>query len=330
MRAALFLFSAAVTMFAQTGGTISGTVTDPDGTPVPNAALQASHLETGQIYKTTSSAKGHYALSPLPAGNYEITIPPIGFSFARLEKKDVMVQASRTVHVDLRLAWGGNLGTPGDDPLTFNRSKPAPLGKPVPHTANGKPDLSGVWYAHKDTPETPTLLPWAEEITKKRAANGAADQPSNYCLPGDPLLTLPLFYRIVQTPQMIVMLWEGQPPGVRQVFLDQPDHSKAWGPTWLGHSIARWDQDTLVVDTAVFNDRSWLGIYPHTEKLHVTERWRRTELARLEKQSTVEDPETFTKPWSTRAAWDLDLNEEIHEYICNENDTDIPHLTGRK
>jgi hypothetical protein len=283
-------------------------------------------VETGKVYQTSSSAKGNYSLAELPGGTYELTIPPIGFSYARFERKNIALQASETLRLDLSLRWGGNLGTPGDDPLTFHSVKSAPSGRPAPRTAEGKTDFSGVWYANHDVPEQAALLPWAAEITKKRAANGAVEQPSNFCLPGDPILILPLFYKIVQAPKTIVMLWEGQPPGVRQVFFDQHDHSKALDPSWLGHSIGKWEGDTLVVDTAGFNDRSWLGVFPHTEMLHVTERYRRAELAHLEREVTVEDPGTFAKPWKTRAVWDLDLNEEIHEYICNENETDIPHL----
>ena len=84
-----------------------------------------------------------------------------------------------------------------------------------------------------------------------------------------------------------------------------------------------------MVDTAAFNDQSWLGIFPHTEQLHLTERYRRPELARLEREVTVEDPGTFTKPWTTRAVWELAQGEEIHEYICNENEVDVPHMKAR-
>ena len=311
-------------------GSITGSVADPDGGVVPRAVVQATQVESGKVFSAAASATGSYTLSNLPAGTYDVMVPPVGFSYARLQKKGIALQASQVLRLDLRVEWGGNLGTPGDDPLASNQAKWAPRGLPAPRAPNGKPDLSGVYYANKDTPEKAEMLPWAEALTKKRQADGAIGQPSNFCLPGDPLLTLPLFYKIVQSPSAIVMLWEGQPPGVRQVFFDQKDHSKAWGPSWLGHSIGRWEGNTLVVDTAVFNDQSWLGVFPHTEKLHVVERYRRTELARLEREVTVEDPGTFTKPWTTRTVWELALGEEIHEYICNENEADLPHMKAPK
>jgi hypothetical protein len=310
-------------------GSMTGSITDPGGGAVPKAEVQAMQLETGKVFSAAASANGSYTLSNLPAGTYDVMVPPVGFSYARLQKKGIALKASQNLRLDLRVDWGGNLGTPGDDPLISNRAKWAPRGRPAPRTPEGKPDLSGVYYANKDTPEKAKLLPWADTLTKQRQADGAIGQPSNFCLPGDPLLTLPLFYKIVQSPSAIVMLWEGQPPGVRQVFLDQKDHSKSWGLSWLGHSIGRWEGDTLVVDTAAFNDQSWLGIFPHTEQLHLTERYRRPELARLEREVTVEDPGTFTKPWTTRTVWELAQGEEIHEYICNENEVDVPHMKAK-
>ena len=329
MRSAVLYLLVLGTAFAQSGA-ITGAITDPDGGAVANASVRAKNTATGKIFQASSLKDGKYTVSALPAGSYELTVPPIGFTFEKLEQKNVTVQAAQTLRLDLKLKWGGNLGTPGDDPFTFNRSKWAPSGKPAPRTAEGKPDLSGVWYANHAEWEKASMLPWAEAITKQREAADGAGDPGEFCLPGNPLLTATLYYKIVQTPKTIVMLWEGDPPNFRQVFLDQHDHSKAWFPTWLGHSIAKWDGDTLVVDTAAFNDRSWLELSPHTEKLHVTERWRRPELARLEKEFTIEDPETFTKPWKTRPVWNLDLGDEIFEYICNENEKDVPHLLHQK
>ncbi|HEY6343004.1 MAG TPA: carboxypeptidase-like regulatory domain-containing protein [Bryobacteraceae bacterium] len=322
-----FLFRAAAS--AQNGGTITGTITDPDGRGVEHVTVRLKSSASGEVSEIRGSDRGFYTFSKLLPGAYDLTIPEMGFTFAKLEKKNIAVKPGQTVRLDLRLELSptGNLGTPGDDFFGFNRSKWAPSGKPAPRTAEGKPDLSGVWQSLTGGDmETPSLLPWADAVVKQREANGGIDGPSNSCLPADPLLIAPLGYKIVQTPKVIVMMWEGQPPNFRQVFLDQTDHSKAWFPAWLGHSIAKWEGDTLVVDTAAFNGRSWIGLYPYTEKLHAIERWRRPELAHIQREVTVDDPETFTKPWKIRSTWDLDLGEEIHEYICNENETDVKHM----
>jgi hypothetical protein len=94
----------------------------------------------------------------------------------------------------------------------------------------------------------------------------------------------------------------------------------------MGHSVGKWERDTLVVDTVGFNDRSWIRVYPHTEKLHLVQRYTRPSLGRLEKEVTIEDPGTFARPWKMRTGWDLAPGEEVHEYICNENEKDVPHL----
>ena len=94
----------------------------------------------------------------------------------------------------------------------------------------------------------------------------------------------------------------------------------------MGHSVGRWEKDTLVVDTVGYNDRSWLRVFPHTEMLHVVQRMRRPDLGHLEKEITIEDPGAFRKPWKIRDVWDLAPGEEIAEYICNENEKDVPHL----
>ena len=90
-------------------GTISGRVTDPDGKPVPPALVQATNSATGALYKTTSAADGSFTLARLPVGTYDITIPPIGFTFPQYQQKGVSVQAAQTVRVEIHLPWGGNL-----------------------------------------------------------------------------------------------------------------------------------------------------------------------------------------------------------------------------
>jgi hypothetical protein len=309
-------------------GTITGAVTDPDGGAVPTAPVEAKNVTTGMAYKATSVQDGRYTLPPLPAGTYDITVPPVGFTFPKFEQKGVVVQAGQTVRLDIRLAWGGNLGTPGDDISIWVRSKGRPSG-PTPRTREGKPDFSGVWLGNAPEVEDPVLLPWAEAITKERRANGGVGNPGNACLPGDIFLVSPFLYKVIQTPAVMAILWEGNVPGIVQIFLDGRRHPRNPFPSWMGHSVGRWEGDTLVVDTVGFNDVSWLRVFPHTEMLHVVQRYRRPGLARLEKEVTIEDPGAFTKPWKIRDTWDLAPSEEVQEYICNENEKDLPHLTGK-
>ena len=325
MRFAIVVCLLAVRVLAQTGS-LSGTVTDPDGGGVPTAPVQARNVATGTIYKSVAIAKGSYTLSKLPAGTYDITVPPIGFTFNKYEQKGVIIQAAKTSRVDIRLGWSGNLGTPGDDFSLLIRqgSKTSPTG-PAPRARDGKLDLSGVWIGNAPDVDAPEMLPWVEEITRQRRARGTGN-PGESCLPGDILLVSPFIYKIIQTPAVIALLWEGNVPGIVQIFLDGRTHPKNLDPSWMGHSVGRWEGDTLVVDTVGFNDRSWLRVFPHTEMLHVTQRYRRPELGHIEKEVTIDDPGAFRKPWKIRDGWDLAPDEEIAEYICNENEKDVPHL----
>jgi hypothetical protein len=328
MRLLTAFFGVLSLVSAQTGtGTLAGTVTDPDGQGVPTAPIQARNVGTGMVFKTAAVAKGSYTLSRLPAGTYDITVPPIGFTFPKYEQKGVSIQAAKTARVDIRLAWGGNLGTPGDDfSLLIRQKTKSSLDGPAPRGRDGKPDLSGVWIGNPADADNPELLPWAEEVTKQRRARGGAGNPGESCLPGDNLLISPFIYKIIQTPAVIAILWEGNVPGLVQVFLDGRAHPKNLDPSWMGHSVGRWEGETLVVDTVGFNDRSWLRVFPHTEMLHVIQRYRRPDLGHLEKEITIEDPGAFAKPWKIRDVWDLAPGEEIAEYICNENEKDVPHL----
>jgi len=127
--------------------------------------------------------------------------------------------------------------------------------------------------------------------------------------------------KFIQTRDLLVILVEGSVPGVRQVFLDGRKHPDDPSPTWLGHSIGRWERDTLVVDTIGFNDRGWLDNagHPQTEKLHIVERYRRVDLGHLDVDITIDDPGAYTKPWKVHRILELAPHEEIQEYICNEN-----------
>jgi hypothetical protein len=118
---------------------------------------------------------------------------------------------------------------------------------------------------------------------------------------------------------MLVHLME-QDPHYRQVFLDGRPHPKDPDPTWMGHSIGKWEGDTLVIDTIGYNDRGWLSNnMPHTDKLHVVERYRRPDFGHLNIDITFEDPGLLTKPWHMHVVWELTPQEENLEYICTEN-----------
>jgi hypothetical protein len=211
--------------------------------------------------------------------------------------------------------------------------KAAAANKPAPMLADGPVDLSGVWTGGGDATiprqlgkekVNELLLPWARA---KFAQVKEADDPYFYCMPGGPLrITGGFAWRLVQTPtehaKYIFMLQEGNAHTFRQIFMDGRKHPADPDPGWYGHSIGHWEGKTLVVDTVGLNDKFWLdgsGI-PHTEKLHLIERYTRTDFNTLERVVTIDDPGTFTKPFDVKFTAKLaEPNSEIVEYYCIEN-----------
>ena len=219
------------------------------------------------------------------------------------------------------------------------------LSAPAPKAPDGKPDLSGVWQAEGQDyffdlgaglkPEEVVMQPWAKDLQQLRIAREHGDDPLARCLPhGVPRInTNGLFpFKIIQTPGLVVILYE-QLNLFRQIFLDGRKLMNNPNPTWLGYSTGRWEGDTLVVETSGFNDKTWLDTsmaHPATEALHVTERFRRKDFGNLEVRATIDDPKAYTKPWTTTIQkMHLQLGTDILEFICNENEKDIPHMPGK-
>jgi hypothetical protein len=222
----------------------------------------------------------------------------------------------------------------------------------APRTADGKPDLSGIWWVPDRSvegvdappkyslnlaadldPDALGIEPWAETLMKQRQADMRKDMPASRCLPWPvpAMAAVPVPFQIIQTPGIIVILHEilGM---FRQIFLDGRVLSRDSNPTWLGYSVGRWEGDTLVVDTRGFNNRSWLdGLgHPHTEDLHVIERYRRLDFGHMEIEFTIDDPKTYRKPWSNKMPVELTPPDtEIYEDVCRENEKDAPHLVGK-
>ncbi|HLI82795.1 MAG TPA: hypothetical protein VKV17_02700 [Bryobacteraceae bacterium] len=237
------------------------------------------------------------------------------------------------------LLAAGIAGAQGKSVLTGGgvENKPAPSG-PAPRAADGKPDLSGVWGPDRNfiydigsalaKGEALPLQPWAAELARKRLSR---EDPEANCLPTGVPRMAPYPWKILQTPAEIVFLFEGNIHSYRQIFLDGRSHPKDPDPTWYGDSIGHWEGDTLVVDTTGFNDRFWFDFagHPHTEKLHIVERYRRPDLGHLEDAVTIDDPGAYTKPFTLYGHFPLQVGQEIMEYICNENNQDLSHIVGK-
>jgi Carboxypeptidase regulatory-like domain len=328
--ALLVLCAAAV--YSQSDGTIMGTVVDSDGEPVANPQVQATERSTKAVYKTAGSDQGHYTLATLPPGAYDISITAPGFN--AYNRQNVSVATTEPLRMDIRLLEY-QLGTLGDGRefrVQLTSPHAAPAG-PTPRTADGRPDLSGVWFAQRTVDAgKPEPLPWTDALLRERAANNSKDAPGAHCLPRGITSAGALFpYKLVQTPTLLVMLFEDDIPSHRQVFLDGRSHPKDPNPMWMGHSVGHWEGDTLVIDTEGFDDRSWLDTagHAHTEMMRVIERFRRPDLGHLEIEITIDDPGAYAKPWKIMRASELDTNDDIGEYVCNENEKDARHMVGK-
>jgi hypothetical protein len=151
--------------------------------------------------------------------------------------------------------------------------------------------------------------------------------PQGFCLPpaGPRMMTTPYPMEIIQLPEQkrILMIYEGGAHVWRIIYMDGRAHpdGDALNLTWMGHSIGHWENDTLVVDTVGFNEGTWIdmGGKPHTDKMHLVERFTRTDLYTLHYEATIDDVGAYTAPWKVRFDVTWDPNGEIQEYICQEN-----------
>ena len=225
--------------------------------------------------------------------------------------------------------------------------------KPTPRLPDGRPDLGngkGSWnpriiqniagvgpgapsrmpVEHKvDVP----FQPWAKTVYEQRLASLQLDDPESKCLPpGIPrMMATPFPFQIYQLADRVIFIYEGGAHTWRVIYTDGRPHPKDPNPTFLGDSIGRWDGDTLVVDAIGFNETTWLDQdgHPHTEALHVTERYTRTDEMTLHYEATIDDPKAYTKPWTTSYTIPWSPGTELLEYICQENNRDLPHMVGK-
>jgi hypothetical protein len=135
--------------------------------------------------------------------------------------------------------------------------------------------------------------------------------------------------KIVQTPTLIMIL--NPDLTYRQIFLDGRALESMPNPSWMGYSVGHWDGDTLVVESAGFNDRTWLDHdgHPHTEGLRMTERYRRRNFGNLDLEVTFSDPAVYVRPWTVTVRAELAADTEIIEWVCNESPHGVEHWVGK-
>jgi Carboxypeptidase regulatory-like domain len=325
-----FALVGALAAFPQTPSSISGRVIDLNGNPVAGAKVEAGAVGEGVPVSTTTSADGRYTLALLPSGKYDITSTMTGF---QPFKQGGILVASSGVTVDIRMA-DSQLNTLGDgrEFFAFEAAQRRKATGPTPRLPNGKPDLTGLWYGQATVDSGKLLLtPSAAAIKKERDLTEGKEGPQSYCLPmGITEMNRFDVWQVVQTPAVLAIVSSVDNPGSRIIYTDGRPRPKDYGPTWYGRSVGYWEGDTLVIDTIGFNDKSWLASNgPHSEKLHAIERYRRPDLGHLEIELTLEDSEAFQQPWVIRKTAGLAQDQQMMEYICNENERDRPHMVGK-
>jgi hypothetical protein len=238
------------------------------------------------------------------------------------------------------------------------------LAAKTPRAPNGKPDLSGVWQAAyappgenerllgssiKDfvvpgddprnfskyflniladfKPEEAPMRPEAAELFRKHSNR---ESPSTRCTPqGIPRGELGNYlpFKFIQTPAVIAVLYE-ESNAYRQIYTDGRPLPVDPQPSWMGYSIGRWEGDTLVVDAAGFNDQGWLDAsgHPQSEELRIRERFHRRDFGHMDLELTVDDPKTYTRPFTVKSTEVLVPDSDVLEYICTENEKDRAHL----
>jgi hypothetical protein len=217
------------------------------------------------------------------------------------------------------------------------------LTAPAPRMADGKPDLSGLWtkfspkYARNIAADLKPeeIQPWARAVVDERRENLGKDGMQVRCLPLGPAYatsgdsTGSEMVRIVQTPQLILML--NPDLTYRQVWMDGRKLEADPNVSWMGYSVGRWEDETLVVDSFGFHPGTWLDRdgNTHTDKLRVTERYRRPNFGSLDVEVTFADPGAYTRPWTVKVGAQFAADTEMLEWVCNEGASrSLAHWVG--
>lgn len=205
---------------------------------------------------------------------------------------------------------------------------------------NQIPDLSGVWMRHplpsqrhyagwEFTPDMPPMTPWAlAKFNEARPAFGPhavpvaqSNSPDYHCLPpGVPYIYFrPHPFEFIQGKGRVIMYFEYD-HYIREIYTDGRKHPDDLDPTWMGNAIGHYENGALVVDTIGFNDRTWLDRigHPHSDELHLIERFRRIDHDNLIDEMTIIDPKAYTKPIHVTLHFGLKPDWNIGEFICEE------------
>ncbi len=208
-----------------------------------------------------------------------------------------------------------------------------PVAKPA---ANAHPDFSGV-YGSAGLPQgatPPPLKPGAEKFQIVRTATDVRGRTTlvQECVPlGIPQTYItPYPWQFIQTPKMMIQVFE-YPNAIRFIPLDGRPLPADPDPAWMGTAVGRWEGDTLVIESAGYNDKTEVHSFLHTESLHVIERFKKLENGNLQYEVTVEDPNVWVRPWviPARTFTLRPETEFVSEFVCDAPPVDYQKLFGK-
>lgn len=199
------------------------------------------------------------------------------------------------------------------------------LSAPAPRSPDGNPDLSGVWNAPPPVArlEASSLQPWVANLARQRQQDYFRTRPFFECLPSGPETERAGGWkRILQTPTMIAIL--NADLTHRVIHMDGRELEADTIPSWMGYSVGRWEGETLVVESAGFNDKTWASRFgvSHTEALRVTERFSRFDFGHMQVEVTFDDPGAFTQPWGYTVDMELAADTDMLEEVCEDDSAD--------
>jgi len=269
----------------------------------------------------------------------------------RIARLDVLVCLLVAVTGVPALGFSQWLRYPTADVPRMPDGKPD-LTAPTPRLPDGKPDFSGIWHAanpNRCVPGTGQFIecgteiggsplgsnlgrnlpgglpyqPWAATLAQERKADDSRDDPHVRCLPDNPprAWTLPHLTKAIHTPKLLALLYEVNAM-YRQIFIDGRPLPVDPTPGWNGYSTARWEGDTLVVQTAGFRDNLWIdmGGSPMSDAAKMTERMRRPNYGTLELEIIIDDPKVYTRPFTVNLTQNIELDTELIDEFCLENE----------
>jgi hypothetical protein len=276
------------------------------------------------------------AVGPLggpPEGGHDVPGPPEGGHYGLPEGghgalSEAEQRGGREVRPAPRRPDGRvNLGAPAGDTGVWERRNEHLVVNPDSYQANATRSAR----VHID--DVP-LQPWARALTNYRQSLSLASEPYTRCkASGGPRQFMsPYGVEIVDRPELerIYIFNVANAMSFRIVYTDGRRHPENLPPSYFGHSVGRWEGDTLVVDTVGFNERFWMNrdALPHTSQLHLTERLTRVDFDTLTYEVTVDDPGAYTAPWTSGYTLGWSAGAEMFEYVCQQNNLSPASMIG--